>query len=146
MIAGHPVLGAVTYKALGDRPVWLKWLLVIPAGFVTHWILDSVISYHSYSFNCWYDCLIVGVNIGSMILLAFFLLRNKGWSGMWNLLAAIWFWIVWDWDHIFGGMFLHKTDHAILARYFATQSPDPWSVVLELCFVWKRLTRGVIDS
>lgn len=136
MIAGHWVLGAAVYKAVMDKPLWVRIPLLASAGFTTHWVLDSVIAYHSCSFNTWYDGIILAINALSIILLSCYTLVAWGWKGIYSLLSGMYFWFCWDWEHILGNKtFLHLNHHPVLARYFPDHSMNPWSVVLELMFV-----------
>lgn len=135
MLAGHIVLGAATYKAVEDKPAWLRWLLLIPAGFTTHWILDSVIAYHDYSLQHWYDWLILAINILAVYFLFSTLVVKRGRQSLGAVISGLWFWLCWDWEWLFSGRFLHLNDSPILSRYFPAQSLNPWSGMLEICFV-----------
>jgi hypothetical protein len=51
----HIATGTWIYDATWGERKWLRWVLLVCAGFVSHWLLDSTAVYHYFTWGNWWD-------------------------------------------------------------------------------------------
>jgi hypothetical protein len=119
-IASHVGVGSLIYETVKDEPKWAKWSVVVAGGFVSHWVLDEVSTYHTLSFNHWYDIMFIALNAVSVSLIWWS--SGRGLTGRARLLppqflAGLIAWLIWDWEWFAGsqGRWIHLS--GIFPRY-----------------------------
>lgn len=104
----HIGFGTTVYDTIRHEKKWLRWTLLVAAGFVGHWLLDSTAVYHSLDRWQWWDYLFVTwQGIGLLWLL--------WWCGWKQVLSGVIAWLIWDIEWAFRAIgwvgqdgFLHK--------------------------------------
>ena len=111
-IASHVGVGSLIHEAVKDEPKWAKWSVVIAGGFVSHWVLDEISTYHTISLQHWYDILFIALNTVSVALMWWS--SGRGLTGRARLLppqflAGLIAWLIWDWEWFAGshGRWMH---------------------------------------
>jgi len=137
-LASHVIAGAWIYDSVRNERVWLRWLLVVVAGFLTHWLLDSVPVVHTLEIlpPQWLG-LVLFWNFGAVAGLWYLcVLRKRGLRKLMppnHILAGLVAWLIWDIEHLFGiGSPLHRT---LLGLTAAPKIENPANCVLELLFI-----------
>ncbi len=127
MLAGtHILAGAAIYRLAEDKPAWVRWPCVIGGGFLSHYVLDSVASYHSIYAHNWYNVAYIAIQafaVGTILL---------DWRA---LLAGAWAWLSWDWERVAGVNILHGGSSTWAPRYFSECSSNPWTGLWEVALV-----------
>lgn len=128
MLAGtHILTGAAIYRLSEGKPWWIRWPAVIGGGFLSHYMLDSMASYHD--MNAWFHwpmCGFVAIQafaVGTILL-------------DWRALASgLWAWLSWDWERLAGVNILHGGCSSWAPRYFSECSSNPWTGLWEVALV-----------
>jgi hypothetical protein len=139
-IASHIGVGSLIYEAVKDEPKWAKWSLVVAGGFVSHWVLDEIGTYHVVSLQHWYDILFIAVNAVSVGLMWW--ASGRGLTGRARLLppqflAGLIAWLIWDWEWLAGSQG-HWIHHAQVNDAFPRYVRDVYqlsSVTIQLCLI-----------
>jgi hypothetical protein len=139
-IASHVGVGSLIYEAVKDEPKWAKWSMVVAGGFVSHWMLDEIGTYHVISLQHWYDILFIAVNTISVCLMWWVSGRGlTGWARLLppQFLSGLIAWLIWDWEWLAGshGYWIH---HAQVNNAFPRYARDVYqlsSVTIQLCLI-----------
>ncbi len=139
MLAGtHILVGAAIYRLAENKPGWVKVPAVLFGGFASHYLLDSVASYHRLGDN-WYDLALTGVQIAAVTITWLTgALEAKGWQifAPPMLLSGLWAWLSWDWERVFRLTWLHLDSCKTWApRFFSECSSNPWTALWEVGLV-----------
>ncbi len=119
-IASHVGVGSLIYEAVKNEPKWAKWSVVVAGGFVSHWVLDEIGTYHALGLYHSYDILFIALNAVSMSLMWWS--SGRGLTGRARVLppqflAGLIAWLIWDWEWFAGsqGRWIHLS--GIFPRY-----------------------------
>ena len=134
------MFGAAIYRLAEQKPLWLRIPLVITGGFVSHYILDSVASYHKSFPDTWYGGVLLLIQMIAVLILWFTSAAKvkHTWQMIMppELLAGLWAWLSWDWERIVGSNWLHLDSCKTWApRFFSECSSNPWTALWEVALV-----------
>lgn len=142
----HIAFGTTIYDSIRHERKWLRWVLLVVGGFLSHWLLDSTAIYHFFTWDTWWDYFFVAwQGIGLLWLL--------WWCGWKQVLLGIIAWLTWDieWPIIWalGGVdivsvttyqqgFFHKylLSWSSTNIHFATPYTAVFECLLVAVFVW----------
>ena len=151
MLAGsHILAGAAIYRLAEDKPWWVRWPAVVGGGFMSHFVLDSMTTYHMvygtkgmpWDNTWWPAC-----NVAYILVQAFAV------SILWGataaegktkltmilppaLLSGLWAWLCWDAEYFIGSHWLHLTSATSWApRLIHDASHNPWTGLWEVGLV-----------
>jgi hypothetical protein len=134
----HIATGAVIYDSTWGEKKWLRWLLIVLGGFVSHWLLDSTAVYHYFTWDNWWDYAFVGWQAIGLIWLLL-------WCSWRQILAGFIAWLSWDIEWLFRYFGWVGQEGFIHKYLLATSSPgyhitEPVAATLEglllLALIW----------
>ncbi len=140
LAATHMMAGTAIYRLAEGKPWHLRWPAVIAGGFASHYILDSVASYHRLPGGSWITVGLVAVQVAAVWALWYTsaVRAKRTWQIVVppELLAGLWAWLSWDWERIVGWNHLHLDSCQTWApRYFSECSANPWTALWEVGLV-----------
>ncbi len=149
MLAGtHIVFGAAIYRLAESKPWWIRWPAVVAGGFGSHYLLDSITTYHSvYGSRFWpwdnhwwpwYNIALIAVQVLAVCMVWLIgALEGRSWSIIrpTMLLSGLWAWLSWDWERMFGVGWLHVGSAQTWAPRPAEWSRNPWTALWEVGLV-----------
>lgn len=150
MLAGtHIVVGAGIYQLVERKPRWMRWVAVIAGGFFSHYVLDSMTTYHSVygsrlwpwdnNWWPWHNVAYIDVQIVAVFAIWFIgALEARGWKRLLPpmFLSGLWAWLCWDGERIFGVTWLHVQSIQTWApRALSGFSRNPWTGLWEVGLV-----------
>ncbi len=139
-LSTHVAAGAAVYLAVRDRRWYVKYPVVLLGGFISHYVLDSVISYHEMPLDTWWGLSLLAFQIVCLMAIWYTAADRAQirWQVFWppEILSGLWAWLSWDWEWIFGIHWLHlEACRNWAPRYFSRCSPEPLTVLWEVAIL-----------
>ena len=132
LIATHFLFGTAIYKLSNGLPNWIRILLILVGGFVSHFMLDSLSVYHEFD-----PTTILGIELTIIQILAIGLMWfSTGKWLSWKILAGLWAFLCWDFEWILPRHYLHlEAVNSWAPRAFAHGATNIYTVLWEVCII-----------